>query len=154
MASTLTPSRSQSLAAPRDSFSALRKEMDDLISGFFGTGTTNWLAPTDNVPALDVVESDKAFMVKMDVPGMEAKDFHVQVHGSTLTLSGQRHEEKVSDDKTFHRMERRSGSFSRTITLPCKINEDEVAAEYLNGVLSLTLPKSEEARAKKITVKG
>jgi HSP20 family protein len=153
MATTLTPSRSQSLASPRDSFSILRKEMDDLISSFFGVNSSSWLS-TASGPALDIVESDKAFVVKLDAPGMEAKDFQVQLHGNTLTLSGNRQEEKVTNDKTFHRMERRSGSFSRTITLPCNINEDEVAAEYTNGVLNLTLPKSEESKGKKIQVKS
>ncbi|MEQ1827365.1 MAG: Hsp20/alpha crystallin family protein [Pirellula sp.] len=153
MASTLTPTRPQSLAAPRDSFSVLRKEMDDLLSSFFGYSTSNWL-PVASGPAMDIVESDKTFTVKLDAPGMEAKDFQIQMHGNTLTVSGNRQEEKVTDQKMFHRMERRYGSFSRTITLPCKVNDDEVAAEYANGVLTLTLPKCEEARAKKISVKG
>ncbi len=151
MATTLTPPRSQSQAKPRDSFSLLRKEMDDLISGFFGTSNPNWLSGA-STPALDLVESDKSFTVKLDVPGMDAKDIQVQVDGGTLSVSGQHKEEKSMNDSTYHRMERRSGSFSRTITLPCKISEDEVAAEYTNGVLTLTLPKS-EAVAKKIKVK-
>jgi HSP20 family protein len=127
--------------------------MDDLVSGFFGSSTPNWLS-TSSHPALDVIESPKAFTVKLDAPGMDAKDINVQVHGGVLTMSGHRQEEKTSSDKTFHRLERRSGSFSRTVTLPCSINEDEVAAEYSNGVLTLTLPKSEAAMVKKIAVKG
>ncbi len=85
---------------------------------------------------------------------------HMRRHASTVRLhemdtdSGQRLEEKESKDKTFYRLERRSGSFSRTVTMPCNINEDEVVAEYVNGVLSLTLPKAESAKAKKISVKG
>lgn len=154
MASTLVSSRPQAPAVPRDSFSTLRKEMDDLISTFFGQNAPSWLAAGASRPAMDVVESDKVFTVKLDAPGMAAKDFNVQVQGATLTLSGQHEEEKESKDKTYHRMERRSGSFSRTITLPCKINEDEVAAEYTNGVLTLTLPKSEVEMSKKIAVKG
>lgn len=154
MPTTLSPSRPQSSASqPRDSFSLLRREMDDLLANFFGTNTSNWLAPA-HAPALDVVESEKVYTVKLDIPGMEAKDFQIQVDGNTLTVSGQRQEEKVTQDKTYHRMERRSGSFSRTVTLPCKVNEDEVAAEYVNGVLTLTLPKCEAPKGKKITVKG
>lgn len=153
MASTLTPSRSQSVAAPREPFSALRKEMDDLITNFWGSPSTSWLA-TMQSPAMDVVETENAFTVKVDIPGMEAKDLNVQVHGNTVTVSGQRQEEKETKDKTFYRMERRSGNFSRTATLPCNINEDEVVADYVNGVLSLTLPKAESAKAKKISVKG
>jgi HSP20 family protein len=153
MASTLTPSRPQSVAASREPFAALRKEMDDLLTNFWGAPSTNWMATTLS-PAMDIAEGDNAFTVKVDIPGMEAKDLNVQVHGNTLTVSGQRQEAKETKDKTFYRMERRSGSFSRTATLPCNINEDEVVAEYVNGVLSLTLPKAESAKAKKISVKG
>lgn len=153
MASTLTPTRPQSVAAPREPFAALRKEMDDLITNFWGAPSANWGATTLS-PAMDIAEADNAFTVKVDIPGMDAKDLNVQVHGNTLTVSGQRAEEKETKDKTFYRMERRSGSFSRTATLPCNINEDEVVAEYVNGVLSLTLPKAESAKAKKISVKG
>jgi HSP20 family protein len=99
-------------------------------------------------------ESDNAFEIRVDIPGMEAKDIDVQVHGNTVTLSGQRKEEKEEKGKTFHRIERRSGSFSRTLTLPCAVNEDEVAADYTQGVLNVKLPKCEEAQSKRIAVKG
>jgi HSP20 family protein len=85
---------------------------------------------------------------------MDAKDINVQVHGNAVTISGERKEEKEEKGKTFHRMERRSGSFARTLTLPCEVNEDEVAAEYVQGVLMLTLPKCETAKVKKVAVKG
>jgi HSP20 family protein len=153
MANTLAPSRPQSPATPREPFSILRKEMDDLISNFWGTNQSNWLS-TSLSPAMDIAELDNAFTVKVDIPGLEAKDLNVQVHGNTVTVSGNRQEEKETKDKTFYRMERRTGSFSRTVTMPCNINEDEVVAEYVNGVLTLTLPKSESAKAKKINVKS
>ena len=153
MATTLTPSRSTSTGNSRDAFSLLRKEMDDLFSNFWGNSQTNFLSQTMS-PALDVVESENSFQVKMDAPGLESKDINVQVHGNTLTLSGKRDEEKETKDKTFYRMERRHGSFSRTVTLPCGINEGEAVAEYTNGVLTLTLPKAEGAKTKKIAVKG
>ncbi len=153
MATTLTPTRSTSAGNPRDSFSLLRKEMDDLISNFWGNSQSNWLSQSMS-PPLDVVESENSFMIKMDAPGLQAKDINVQVHGNTLTLSGQRNEEKETKDKTFYRMERRHGSFSRTVSLPCGVNESEAVAEYTNGVLSLTLPKAEGAKTKKIAVKG
>jgi HSP20 family protein len=69
-------------------------------------------------------------------------------------LSGQRKEEKEEKGKTYHRLERRTGSFSRMLTLPCEVNADEVAAEYAQGVLTVKLPKCEEAKSKKVAVKG
>jgi len=128
--------------------------MDDLISRFWdGDQETGWLAGTF-APSVDLVESENAFEITMDIPGLEAKDIDVQVHGSTVTLSGQRKEEKEEKGKTYHRIERRRGSFSRTVSLPCHVNEDEVAAEYSKGVLIVKLPKCEEEVAKKVAVKG
>ncbi len=153
MATTLAPQKSTSVPANRDSFSLLRKEMEELISNFWGSNPTNWLDGNLS-PAVDVSEQENAFLMKVDIPGMEAKDLNVQVHGNTVTVSGQRQEEKETKDKTYYRMERRQGSFSRTINMPCNINEGEVAAEYVNGVLSLTLPKTEASKPKKIAIKG
>ncbi len=154
MASTI--SRKSGRGAPavlnaRDPFTAMRDEMNDLISRIWGhEENQNGLALN---PAMDVSEDDNAYEVRLDVPGMDAKDFDIQVQGNGLTVSGKREEVQEEESKTFHRVERRSGSFSRAITLPCDINEDEVAAQYDNGVLTLTLPKSEKSRAKKISVK-
>ncbi len=153
MTTTLTPNRSQSVATTRDPFSLIRKEMDDLITNFWGNSQSGWLSQAMS-PALDIVESDNSFIIKMDAPGLQSKDINVQVHGNTLTLSGQRNEEKETKDKTFYRMERRHGNFSRTVSLPCNVNEGEAVAEYSNGVLTLTLPKAEGAKVKKIPVKG
>ncbi|MDZ4851009.1 MAG: Hsp20/alpha crystallin family protein [Pirellulaceae bacterium] len=85
MASTLTPSRPQSVAAPREPFFILRKEMDDLLSNFLGAPTTNWLSNSLS-PATDIAETENTFIVKLDIPGIQATDFNVQVHGNTLTL--------------------------------------------------------------------
>jgi HSP20 family protein len=157
MAGTITPSspsvqRSLATAASSDPFSLLRKEIDDLFSNFWGHQRTP--LTTSFSPALDVSESENAYFVKMDAPGFESKELKVQVQGNTITLSGEHKEEKESKDKTYHRIERRSGSFSRTVTLPANVNEDEVAAEYTNGVLAVTLPKSEKAKLKSVSIKS
>lgn len=156
MSTKLAKSRAEVPATNRSPLAVLRHEMDDLISRFWDGDQERWFV-TPFAPAADVVEGDNAFEIRMDVPGLEAKDIDVQVHGNTVTLSGQRKEEKEEKEekgKTYHRVERRSGSFSRTLTLPCAVNEDEVAAEYTQGVLAVKLPKCEEAQSKKIAVKG
>ena len=154
MSATLTKNRA---AAPpstqsRNPLALLRQEMDDLIAGFWN-GDRDWLT-SSFAPSVDLKEADNAFEIRMDIPGLESKDIDVQVHGNAVTISGQRQEEKEEKGTKFHRIERRSGSFSRTLSLPCNVNEDEVAAEYTAGVLTVKLPKCEEAKARKVDVKG
>jgi HSP20 family protein len=151
-----TLTRTQS-AAPSvrisDPFSVIRREMNELFSNFWGPNGNGTL-PTQFAPALDVAEKDNCFELHMDIPGMESKDIDIQVQGNTVTVTGSRKEEKEEKGTTFHRIERSSGSFSRTVTLPCNVAEKEVAADYNNGVLSVVLPKSEDAKPRKISVKG
>ncbi len=149
---TRGPTRLPSLWG-RDPFSALREEMNDLRGRLFGDGDEGWFSGT-MVPALDMSETDTALEVRMDVPGITAKDIDIQVSGNILTVTGERQEEKEEKGKTFHRVERSYGNFSRSVTLPCAVAESEVAAEYHNGVLTIKLPKAEEAKAHKIKVKG
>jgi HSP20 family protein len=142
------------VTASRNPLSLLRQEMDDLVARFWdGEAEKSWFATTF-APSLDLVEADNAYEIRMDIPGIEAKDIDVQVHGNAVTISGQRKEEKEEKGKTYHRVERRCGSFSRTLTLPCKVNEGEVAADYTQGVLTVKLPKCEESKATKVSVKG
>ena len=94
------------------------------------------------------------FEVRMDVPAMNANDFNIQVNGNTVTIGGERKEEKEEKGKTWHRLERHTGKFARTVTLPCNVNENEVAAEYNGGVFTVKLPKATNAIPKKVAVKG
>jgi len=151
MLTTRRPTRLPSLW--RDPFSLMREEVSDLRSRLMGGEDEGWFGGA-MVPALDVSETDTAIDVRMDVPGITAKDIDIQVNGSLLTVSGERKEEKEEKGKTFHRVERRYGSFSRSVTLPCNVVESEVAAEYKDGVLTIKLPKTEESKTHKIKVKG
>lgn len=137
----------------RDPFTALREEMNELRAQLTGDGDEGWFAGA-MTPALDLSETDNAIDVRMDLPGISAKDIDIQVNGNLLTISGERKEEKEEKGKTFHRVERHYGNFSRSVTLPCMINESEVAAEYKDGVLTIKLPKTEESKVHKIKVKG
>jgi HSP20 family protein len=127
--------------------------MNELRTRLMGDAGEGWFTGA-MVPALDMSETDTAIEVRVDLPGVSAKDIDIQVSGSVLTISGERQEEKEEKGKTFHRLERRYGNFSRTLTLPCPVVESEVAAEYRDGVLTITLPKTEESKAHKIKVKG
>jgi HSP20 family protein len=158
MASTLTRAQSATPSVRiTDPFTLMRQQMNELLSNIWsgnGNGGGNGLFKGAIAPALDVAEKDNSFEIRMDIPGVDSKDLDVEVHGNTVTISGSRKQEKEEKGKTFHRIERSSGSFSRTVTLPCGVSEKEVAAEYTNGVLSVVLPKSEEARPKKVSIKG
>jgi HSP20 family protein len=137
----------------RGPLESIREEMQDLISRTFGEEGDLW--SVDRItPSLDLAESNNAVEVRVDIPGMEAKDIDIQVNANVLTVSGERKEEREEKGKTYHRVERRVGVFSRSVTLPCPVKEDAVDAQYKNGILTIKLPKTEEAKARKIAVKG
>jgi HSP20 family protein len=137
----------------REPFAALRDELSGFRSRFFEDDDEGWLAGIMK-PSFDMAETDAALQVTMDVPGIDAKDIDIQVSGNLLTVSGERKEEEEEKGKTYHRIERHYGSFSRSITLPCAVNQDKVAAECHDGVLKVTLPKAEETKAHKIKIKN
>jgi HSP20 family protein len=155
MANQLTTRRPGGLSSlwRRDPFAMLRQEMDELRSRFWGGDEDDWFAGA-MTPSVDMSETDNAVEVRMDLPGVKSDDIDIQISGNMLTVTGQRQEEKEEKGRTFHRVERRSGSFSRSITLPTTVNENEVAAEYRDGVLNITLPKTEQSKPHKIKVKG
>ena len=105
--------------------------------------------------SMDVAETEQAFEVKVDLPGIEANDVDIQISNNTLTVRGTRSDtsEEKDEAKKFHRIERYQGSFSRSVLLPNMVNEDEAVAEFKGGVLKIVIPKSDEARPKKISIK-
>jgi HSP20 family protein len=143
------PRPKSSWLRPRNVF----QEMEEMLSQVVGTEPEAWFTGRI-VPALDLVESDGAIEVKMDLPGMKAEDIDIQVNGNLLTISGERKEEKEEKGKSYHRIERRTGTFSRSVTLPCQIAEKKIDAKYENGTLTVSMPKSDEAKGTKIAVKG
>jgi HSP20 family protein len=127
--------------------------MDDLIGRFSRDHGEEWM-PSVLSPAFDLSETDDSLQVRMDVPGIPAKDIHIDITGNVLRVSGERKEEKEEKGKTWHRVERRSGEFSRSVTLPCAVKEAKVEASCDDGVLTIRLPKAEEAKSHKVTVKS
>ncbi len=106
-------------------------------------------------PRLDVSETDKALEIVADLPGMEKKDIKVSLDGDLLTIKGEKKEVKESKDKHYHTIERRSGSFYRALRLPLEVESAKIDANFKDGVLTLTLPKSKETTKKvaKIEIK-
>jgi HSP20 family protein len=109
------------------------------------------------IPSIDVVETDANVEVKTDLPGMTAEDVDIEIRDDYLTVSGETSEEAKSEEGNgtkYHRIERRTGSFSRTVRLPCDVKQDEIQAELKDGVLTVTMPKADGTRSRKISVKG
>jgi HSP20 family protein len=104
------------------------------------------------MPALDIHEDADRVTVKLEAAGMKKEDFDISLHDDNLTISGERKAETEKREGESFRSERFFGSFSRTITLPAMVKADGVSATYTDGVLTITLPKAEEAKPKKIEV--
>jgi HSP20 family protein len=112
----------------------------------------SWVA----APPIDLVEHDNAFEVSAELPGLDEKNIEVKLVNGVLTIKGQKEEEKVEKKEDFHLRERRFGSFARSIRVPDTVDSEKIEASFKKGVLTVTLPKTPEARkpVKKIEVKG
>jgi len=134
-------------------FSRFENEMEDLLERFFGNGVEDW-GPTRFTPSLNVSETDTSYDVAVELPGLKPEDVSVELKEGNLYVSGEKKEETEEKDKTFHRIERRHGEFRRMIQLPGSVAEDKVAAKFENGVLKVSVPKTEEVKPKRIPVKA
>jgi HSP20 family protein len=113
-----------------------------------------WLTPFDGSQlAVDVIENKDEVIVKASVPGMKPDDIDITLTGDQLTIKGETKSEEKIEEGSYVRKERRYGAFQRTLTLPTAVMSDKAKAEFENGVLTLTLPKSEEVKPKSIKVK-
>jgi HSP20 family protein len=103
-------------------------------------------------PAFDISETDNEIHVKAELPGMNPNEIEITLTGDLLTIKGEKKEEKEEKGKNFHRRERRYGSFSRSFRLPVEVKADSINAGYKDGVLTVTVPKAEEEKARRIEV--
>ena len=131
------------------------REMDSLFSRFRhdmdGDFNLQSFTQSDWVPPVDINESDKDFLITVEVPQIDKDDIKVQVQNGMLNISGERKYE--NEDKKAHRIERYYGSFQRSFKLPDNVKEDKIHADHKNGVLYLSLPKSEESTPALLDIK-
>jgi HSP20 family protein len=131
--------------------SSLQREMNRVFDNFFG-GSMLWPFGPREIelesfyPEVDVVETENEIRVKADVPGMDEKDIHVSLAQNTLTIKGEKKEETEDKGKNYHQVERHWGSFYRSISLPSTIDATKADATFKKGVLTVTLPKTAEAK--------
>jgi HSP20 family protein len=134
------------LVTTQDRFNRL---FNDTLARAFGNeepSSRAWMPP------VDIYETDDKLVLKAELPGINPNDVEVRVEDNTLYLKGERKFEKEVKEENLHRVERSYGSFSRTFALPGSIDADKVQAEYKDGVLTLTMPKREEAKPKTIKI--
>jgi HSP20 family protein len=145
--------------SPVNSIATLRDEVDNLFSLAFnrlhGTPTEpdrgsqfleGWF------PAVDVYEDKDNLLVRAELPGMKKEEIEISLHEGFLTLSGERKAEEKQEGAETYRSERWLGRFQRTLSLPCAVVPDKIKATYTDGVLTVTLPKAEEAKPKQIAI--
>lgn len=137
-------------------FRRFEREMNKLMGSVFPEEDEFWAVPKKEwfAPRVNVAETEKAYEVTMELPGIEAKEVKVEVHEGLLSVSGEKKEEKEEKGKTFHRVERTYGAFRRVIPLELPVNREKVEAKYHEGVLTITVPKMPEAETKRIEVKA
>jgi HSP20 family protein len=120
--------------------------LQDELDRLFESPMTGW------APALDVQEDKDNFTIKVELPGLKREDIEVSLQEGALVISGERNAEKIGEGTEVHRQERFYGKFQRALTLPAPVAADKVKAAYRDGVLTVTLPKAEEAKPKQIDV--
>ena len=124
----------------------LQDELDRLFDSPWNVPARTW------APALDVREDKNSFIVRAELPGMKREDIDVSLHDGALVITGERQAEVKEEGVDIHRQERFYGKFQRALTLPAPVAADKVKANYKDGVLTITLPKTEEAKPKQIDV--
>jgi len=137
--------------------SRFRTEVDSLLERFFRDPWDFGDLPGKRSawgPRMDLAESEDAVTVKAELPGVDSKDIDINVTGNLLTIRGEKRQDREEKDKDYHYIERQSGSFCRTVTLPVAVDPERVTAEFRNGVLTVSLPKHPQAKPRRITVKG
>jgi len=138
---------------PFAEFDQLRREMLRVFDAVAGSDSTRDFS-AGVFPPMNVTQDDGNFYLRAEVPGIQAKDLSISALRNRVSISGKREIPQESDRVSYHRKERAEGEFSRTVTLPSEVAADRVEAHYADGILTLTLPKAEEAKPRQIAVKS
>jgi HSP20 family protein len=127
------------------------KPWNTLFSDFM---TDLWNGETClSVPAVDIIENEKEFLIKAEIPGMDRKDIDISIDGNCLTIKGEKKAETEEKGEKYLRREMSYGSFSRSFAINQEIKTDEIKAGYKNGILEITIPKEEKVKPKKIEIR-
>lgn len=130
-------------------------DWDRELENFFHNPFTMMRAPeslTGWMPALDVYEEKDDLLVTVEVPGMKKEDIKISLNDGVMTISGERTEETKKEEQGVYHTERSFGRFSRSVSLPIPVQDDKIKADYKDGILTVRLPKAEEAKPKQINI--
>lgn len=135
------------------------KSLQDEMNRLFMTSVPRGFGQEDMAsggwaPSVDIYESENEIVLEAELPGMKREDFEVSIENNVITLKGERSFEKKDERDNYHRVERAYGSFTRSFSLPRSVSADGTAADFKDGILRVSLPKKEEAKARKIEVAG
>jgi len=140
---------------PARELGTLQTEMNRLFTTFFDSPTAhagNGATSRTWIPAMDLVETDSDFVLRADLPGMSEDDVHIELEDNVLTVSGERKAEHEERKEGYYRVERSSGSFRRTLTLPEGVAPDAIKATFDRGVLEVRIPKPEQRKPRKVAI--
>lgn len=132
----------------RDIFS---RRFSDIMDDFFSDAVRT--RQESFAPSLNISENEKKFVIEVEVPGVDKENIQVNMENNELTISGERKFEEKEENKQYHRVETRYGSFSRSLTLPDNADSESVQATYENGILTISIDKSEKSLKKQIEIK-
>jgi HSP20 family protein len=138
---------------PFEGLNRLHSRINDLFDESFGRARSLPSATAGVwLPPVDILESKDAYLIRAELPGMKKEDFNLEVNDGTLTLSGERKAETLSEGVEYHRSERVNGKFSRSFYLPQTVKQDGIKANYRDGILEIHVPKVEEAKPRQIAI--
>jgi HSP20 family protein len=133
-------------------FSDMRREFDRMFDRLVG-GENLWQSRTAN-PPVDIIERENEYIVRAEVPGVNPNDVKITLQNDVLTIRGEKTEEKEIEKENYHQSEIMAGTFQRSFALPSSVKSEKIEASSENGILTITIPKAEEAKTREITVKA
>ena len=139
---------------PNHHLTDVRSNLDNLFHNFFDQGMGRW--PENSlsvVPAVNLEETEDSFKLSAELPGIAKEDISISLENNVLCIKGEKKSETEEDNESFHRTERSYGKFQRAFELPGIVDRNKIEANYKDGVLSVSVPKAEEAKPKQIEIK-
>lgn len=138
---------------PTRELSSLQSDVNRLFNTFFDTPAAGNAATMRRwIPAMDLVETQDHFILRADLPGLAEGDVSIELEDTVLTVSGERKVEHEEHEEGYYRVERATGAFSRSLTLPEGVNADSIEASFANGVLEIRVPKPEARKPRKVSI--
>jgi HSP20 family protein len=131
---------------PFDRFNKIQSLFDESFGRFRDSGAEGWHPP------VDILESEDAYLLRAELPGMQKEDLDLELKDGTLTLTGERKATKLADGVQYRSVERRNGKFVRSFVLPETVQDDGIRANYKDGILEIHVPKAEEAKPRQIEI--